>query len=111
MDEIITTQYSDETGSVKYNQVLFPKHLVQELLEFLNGQANKHPGVSKMLIEIRQKYYYPEIALIVKKWVQGCEICIKDKRIPNSSKTPELLNLPELVQRTQCKSIYYQTCP
>ena len=48
-----------------------------------------------MLIEIRQKYHYPGIAKIVKKWVQGCETCIKDKRIPNSTITPELLNLPE----------------
>ena len=48
-----------------------------------------------MLYEIRQKYYYPVIAKIVKKWVQGCEICIKDKRIKNPSITPELLNLPE----------------
>ena len=95
MDENITRQYFDETGAVKYNQVLLPKHLVQELLESLHGRANKHPGISKMLIEIRQKYYYPGIAKIVKKWVQGCETCIKDKRIPNSSITPELLNLPE----------------
>ena len=94
-DEIITRQYFDETGSVKYNQVLLPKHLVAELLESLHGKATKHPGIFKMLIEIRQKYYYPGIAKIVKKWVQGCEICIKDKRIPNSSITPELLNLPE----------------
>ena len=28
MDEIITRQYFDETGAVKYNQVLLPKHLV-----------------------------------------------------------------------------------
>ena len=83
MNEIITRQYFDETGSVKYNQVLLPKHLITELLESLYGKANKHPGISKMLIEIRQKYYYPGIAKIVKKWVQGCETCIKDKRIPN----------------------------
>ena len=94
-DEIITRQYFDETGSVKYNQVLLPKHLVTELLESLHGKANKHPGISKMFIEIRQKYYYPGIAKIVKKWRQGCETCIKDKRIPNASITPELLNLPE----------------
>ena len=75
--------------------MLLPKHLVQELLESLHGKANKHPGISKMLIEIRQKYYYPGIAKIVKKWVQGCETCIKDKKIPNSSITPELLKLPE----------------
>ena len=48
-----------------------------------------------MLHEIRQKYYYPGVAKIVKKWVQGCEICIKDKRIAKPSITPELLNLPE----------------
>ena len=48
-----------------------------------------------MLIENCQKYYYPGIAKIVKKWVQGCEICIKDERIPNASITPELLSLPE----------------
>ena len=27
--------------------------------------------------------------------VQGCEICITDKRISNASTTPELLNLPK----------------
>ena len=48
-----------------------------------------------MLIEIRQKFYYPSIAKLVKKWVQGHETCIKDKRIPNSSITSDLLNLPE----------------
>ena len=95
IDEIITRQYFDETGAVKHNQVLLPKHLVQELLESLHDKANKHPGISKMFIEVRQKYYYPGIAKIVTKWVQGCETCIKDKRIPKSSITPELLSLPE----------------
>ena len=94
-DEIITRQYFDETGSIIYNQVLLPKHLVPELLESLHEKAIKHPGTSKMLIEIRQNYYYAGIAQIVKKRVQGCEICIKDKRIPNSPITPELLNFPK----------------
>ena len=77
MDEIIPRQFFDETGTVKYNQVLLPQHLVTELLESLHGKANKHPGVSKMLMEIRQKYYYPGIAKIVRKRVQGCEFCIE----------------------------------
>ena len=67
IDEIITRQYFDETGSTKNNQVLLPKHLVSELLESLHGKANKHPGISKMLNEVRQKYYYPGIAKLVKK--------------------------------------------
>ena len=58
--------------------MLLPQHLLQELLSTLHGTACTHPGISKMLQEIRQKYYYPNIAKHVKKWVQGCEICIRD---------------------------------
>ena len=93
--DIIYRDYYDETGSVQFCQVLLPKHLVTELLQSLHGTANKHPGISKKLHEIRQTYYYPGVAKIVKKCIQGCEICIKDKRIANASITPELLNLPE----------------
>ena len=31
----------------------------------------------------------------VKRWVEGCEQCARDKRVPNATITPELLNLPE----------------
>ena len=48
-----------------------------------------------MLQEIRQRYYYPSMAKHVKKWVEGCEECARDKRVPNATITPELLNLPE----------------
>ena len=94
-DEIVTRQYYDETGQVKYHQILLPKHLLKELLQAIHGTAHRHPGISKMLQEIRQKYYYPGIAKHVKKWVEGCETCAKDKRVPNTVITPELLNLPE----------------
>ena len=94
-DEIVTRQYYDEIGQIKYHQILLPKHLVQELLQAIHGTAHRHPGISEMLQEIRQKYYYPGIAKHVKKWVEGCETCAKNKRVPNTVITPELLNLPE----------------
>ena len=94
-DEIVTRQYYDETGHVKYHQILLSKHLLKELLQAIHGTAHRHPGISKTLQEIRQKYYYPGIAKHVKKWVEGCETCAKDKRVPNTVITPELLNLPE----------------
>ena len=34
------------------------------------------------------------MAKYVKKWIEGCEQCAKDKRVPNATITPELLNLP-----------------
>ena len=94
-DEIVTRQYYDETGQIKYHQILLPKHLLKELLQAIHGTAHRHPGISKMLQEIRQKYYYPGIAKYVKKWVEGCETCARDKRVQNNTITPELLNLPE----------------
>ena len=54
-DEIVTRQYYDETGQIKYHQILLPKHLVQELLQAIHGTAHRHPGISKMPQEIRQK--------------------------------------------------------
>ena len=92
---MVKRQYYDETGQVKYHQILLPKHLLRELLQALHGTAHKLPGISKMLQEIRQKYYYPGVAKHVKNGVEGCEICAKDKRVSNNSITPELLNLPE----------------
>ena len=66
-DKVIRRQCYDETGQVKYHQILLPKHLLKELLLALHGTAHKHPGISKMLQETRQKYHYPEIAKHVKK--------------------------------------------
>ena len=94
-DAILTRQYFDETGNVKYHQILLPQHLLQDLLQSLHGTAHKHPGISKMLQEIRKRYYYPNMAKHVKKWVEGCEECARDKRILNATITTELLNLPE----------------
>ena len=54
-----------------------------------------------MLQEFRQKCFFPEIAKHGKKWVEGCEICAKDKRVPNILITPELLNVPGPEDDTQ----------
>ena len=55
IDKIVTRQYYGETGQVKYHQILLPKHLLKELLHAIHGTAHRHPGISKMLQEIRQK--------------------------------------------------------
>ena len=94
-DKMLTGQYYDETGQVKNHQILLPEHPLKELMQAIHGSVHRHPGVSKLLQEIRRKCYYPGIAKHIKKWVEGCETCAKDKRVPNSMITPDLLNLPE----------------
>ena len=59
------------------------------------GQHMSTMAQHMILQEIRQRYYYPSMANHVKKWVEGCEQCARDKRVPKATITPELLNLPE----------------
>ena len=94
-DVILCRQYYNDLGEVSHLQVLFPGQLLKVLLQSLDGTAGKHPGISKMMQEIRQKYYFPSIATYVRNWVRDCEVCIQDKRIGNTRITPELIHIPE----------------
>ena len=94
-DDILCRQYFNDLGEVRHLQVLLPGQLLKVLLQSLHGTAGKHPGVSEMMQEIRQKYYFPSVATYVRNWVCDCEICIRDKRINNTQITPELIHIPE----------------
>ena len=72
-----------------------PGQLLKVLLQSLHGTAGKHPGISKVMQEIRQKYYFPSIATDIKNWVRDCEICIQDKGIDNTRIFPEFIHIPE----------------
>ena len=63
---------------------------------YMEQLANtQHPGISKMMQEICQKYYFLSIATYVRNWVRDCEICIQDKRINNTRITSDLISIPE----------------
>ena len=94
-NDILDQQYFDETAYVKYHQIPLPLHLLQDLLHSLHGAAHKHFGIPKMLQETRQNCYLRSIAKHVTKWVERCQQCAKDKRVPIATITPELFNLPE----------------
>ena len=67
-DDILYRQYYNDIGEVSHLQVLLPGQLLKVLLQSLHGTAGKHPGFSKMMQEIRQKYYFPSIATYVRNW-------------------------------------------
>ena len=74
---------------------MLPPQLLEELLQALHGHNSNHPGITKMIQEVRQKYYCPCIAKYIKKWVSNCQTCIQTKRINNDLLRTELLNCPE----------------
>ena len=94
-EDILYRQYYNDIGEVSHLQVLLPGQLLKVLLQSLHGTAGKHPGISKMMQEIRQKYYFPSIATYVRNCVRDCKICIQDKRIDNTQITPEIIHIPE----------------
>ena len=94
-DDILYWQYYNDIGEVSHLQVLLPGQLPKVFLQSLHGTAGRHPVISKMMQEIRQKYYFPSIAPYVRNWVRDSEICINDKRINNTRITPELIHIPE----------------
>ena len=55
-DDILYRQYYNVIGEVSHLQVFLPGQLLKVLLQSLDGTADKHPGISKMMQEIRQKH-------------------------------------------------------
>ena len=90
--EVLTRKYYTDTGMISHYQILLPIQLLEELLQALHGHNSNHPGITKMIQETRQKYYYPCMAKYIKKWVSNCQICIQTKHINNDLLRTELLN-------------------
>ena len=57
--DILYRQYYNDIGEVSHLQVLLPGQLLKVSLQSLHGIAGKYPGISKLMQEIRQKYYFP----------------------------------------------------
>ena len=72
-DGVLFRKYYGKTGSVKYYPILIPKQLVNEALWTLHGEFGKHPGITKTIMAYRKKYYFPNMAQIIKEWVMSSE--------------------------------------
>ena len=88
-DGLLFRKYFGETGSVKYYQYLIPMQLVNEILRSLHGEFGKHPGITKTIIANIEKYYYPNMAQLIREWIMSCEHCLRESRI-----NPRITRLP-----------------
>ena len=94
-DGLVVREYYNETGKVSHYQTYLPQKLLQESLEHMHGKYGKHPGITKMIQDFRQRFYYPNIAKIIRNHVRSCETCIKEKRIPEKSIKPPMQTIDE----------------
>ena len=96
-DGLLFRKYYEETGSVKYHLILIPKRLVNEVLRNLHGDFGKHPGITKTITAYREKYYYPNMAQLIREWVLSCEQCLRESRINPRLTRPPLQNPNEYI--------------
>ena len=64
--EVLTRRYYTNLGTTSHYQILLPVQLLEELLQVLHGHNSNHPGITKKIQEVRQKYYYSWIAEQIK---------------------------------------------
>ena len=91
-DGLLLRKYYGDTGSVKYYQILIPKHIINEVLRSLHGDFGRHPGITKTIIAYRKKYYYPKMDQMIREWVMSCKKCIKELKINTQLTRPPLQN-------------------
>ena len=88
-DGLLFRKNYGESGSVKYYQILIPKQPVNEKIRILRGEFGKHPGINRTKIEYREKYYYPNMAQLIKEWFMSCAKCLRESRInPQLTRPP-----------------------
>lgn len=85
-----------------YNNILFntgrrglrpvlPKHLRQDLFYDLHNNSLGHFGVAKTLEAIRQRVFWPDQDIDIKKWINECNTC---SLIKNKNYTPKAALVP-----------------
>ena len=80
-DGLLFRKYYGKTGGVKYYQILIPNQLVNEVLRNLHGEIGKHPGITKTIHAYREKYYYPNMAQLIREWVMSSDQCLEESPI------------------------------
>ena len=95
-DGLLYRQYFGETGAVKYLQVLLPEQLVDKFIEAHHGSHDKHPGITKVIQQYGEKYYYPGLAAKIAKRINQCMKCVQTKRRDNRLLTPSMIDTCKL---------------
>ena len=83
-------QFFDNVGNLAYRQIVVPPETTEAIIRTMHGDPMQgHPGASKMLAELRKRYYIPNLAEKVQNFVNNCQDCIKAKPVkPNTVKPP-----------------------
>ena len=67
-------------------QLYIPEELVNYVIKEVH--APMHLGRSKMIAQIRQKYWFPRMGTLIDKYIQNCHICQLEKHVQSPFQAP-----------------------
>ena len=91
VNNVLYRQFFDNVGNLAYRQIVVPPETTEAIIRTMQGDPMQgHPGASKMLGELRKRYYIPNLAEKVQNFVSNCQNCIKAKPVKPNTVTPPL---------------------
>ena len=91
VNNVLYRQFFDNVGNLAFRQIVVPPETTEAIIRTMHGDPMQgHPGASKMLAELRKRYYVPGLTEKVQEFVNNCQTCIKMKPVKNNSITPPL---------------------
>ena len=79
-NNVLYRQFFDNVGHLAYRQIVVPPETTEAIIKTMHGDPMQgHPGASKMLSELRKRYYVPNLTEKVQEFVNNCQECIKTK--------------------------------
>ena len=84
-------QFFDHTGQESHMQLVVPEDCILKIIRTLhNSPVQGHPGLKKMLHELRKRYYSPNLTCKVQQVLDGCENCMKSRTVEEPQFRPPL---------------------
>ena len=96
VNKVVYRNFVDNTGRVLFKQIVVPPETMMPIISTMHGDPMQgHPGASKMLVELRKRYYIPNLSEHVSKFVINCTACLKAKPVNPKRLTPPLEKIHE----------------
>ena len=77
---VIGREWENKNGTKVLHQVILPRSLVKEILRQAHSEPwSGHMGVRKTLERLRQRYFWYEMKVDVRTWIDRCDTCVRTK--------------------------------
>ena len=91
VNNVLYRQFFDNVGKLAYRQNVVPPETTEAIIRTMHGDPMQgHPGASKMLSELRKRYYVPNLTEKVQEFVNNCQECNKTKPAKPNTLIPPL---------------------